>query len=446
MRGAIRSLVIFAAALLSGAAAAQPAPLGVLDAYEAARLHDPVFRGAFAEQQAGLEYAELGRARLRPVISAVVAAGLNTARVTNSNGAVDNRGQYNSSSASLQLRQPLYDREAWAARGQGLARTAASEATFRARETDLMLRVFDLYTKVLVAQDEVTLIQAQLRSLQEQLRANEQRFRRGEGTRTDVLETGAKRSVIEARLGETLDAERNARHALEVIVGRPVASLMRLKRTPIAVQPDAESLETWRLRAMDTNGDIESLRHMVEVARRELDRATSGHYPRLDLLLSTGRSVSDTTSTFEQTSRTQTIGVQLSVPIYSGGAISAQARQAAAQLVKAQADLDTKALELQVELHQQHALQRNSASRIEALSVLVQSSQQLVDAMRRSVAGGERTNADVLDAQERMAQAERDLVAARYRQLQAGLRMRSLAGVLQPQDLQAMGTLFEGPP
>lgn len=428
--------------IVSGTARADAGVLGLMQAFELARDNDPVFRGARAEQQAGLEFAEIGQARVLPTISAVVSKNRNTATVTSSNGAVDNRGTYTSGSASLQLRQPLYDREAWASRAQGKARTAASEAAFRAREQDLIVRVFDAYAKALLAQEEVTHLRAQLQALDEQARSNEQRLVRGEGTRTDVLETASNQALLRARLIEMQDAEENARNALQAIVGQPVQRLARLHVKARATTPEPETLETWRLRALDANGDIDSLRQNVEVARQELQRIQSGHHPRLDLLLSTGLSESDTTSTFQQTSRTRTVGVQLNLPIYTGGAISAQARQAGAQLVKAQADLDAKTAELQVELHRQHSLQRNSGARILALQTAVDTSQVLIEATRKSVAGGERTNADVLDARERLSKAERDVMEARYQQLLAGLRLRALAGVLREDDLRTIASQF----
>ncbi len=432
--------------IVSGTARADSGALGLLQAFEAARDNDPVFRGARADQLAGLEFAALGRARVLPTISAVVSNNRNTATVTSSNGAVDNRGAYTSNSASLQLRQPLYDREAWASREQGKARTAASDAAFRAREQDLIVRVFDAYAKALLAQEEVTHLRAQLLALDEQARSNEQRLVRGEGTRTDVLETTSRQALLRAQLIEMQAAEENARHALQAMVGQPVQRLARLNPVSVAALPQPEPLETWRQRALDANGDIDSLRQSVEVARQEVRRVQSGHLPRLDLLLSTGRSESDTTSTFQQTSRTRTVGVQLNLPIYAGGAVSAQVRQAAAQLVKAEADLDAKSAELQVELHRQHSLLRNSGDRIQALQSAVDASQVLIDATRKSVVGGERTNVDVLDARERLSKAQRDVMEARYQQLLAGLRLRALAGVLREDDLRAVAAQFSAPP
>jgi protease secretion system outer membrane protein len=136
------------------------------------------------------------------------------------------------------------------------------------------------------------------------------------------------------------------------------------------------------------------------------------------------------------------INIQLNVPIFAGGSVSAQSRQAVAQLVKAQADMDARVAELEVELHRQYSAQKNGLLRIAALESAVATSYALIEATQRSFTGGERTNVDVLNAQERLAQSVRDLTQARYEQLLAGLRLRHLAGVLGEADLREVASHF----
>lgn len=415
--------------------------MGLIQAYEAARANDPVFRGAMAVRQEGLEYQTIGRAKLLPTISGVVSNNQNQSRVTDSGGRTDNRGRYNSSTSSLQLRQPLYDREALATKEQGVARTAASEALFRLREQELMVRVFEAYSKALLASEEVRLVEAQLQSVNELLRSNEQRLAKGEGTRTDLLETQSKQELIRAELIVAQDRALNARVALQAIVGESVNKLERLAPEG-AVALVQGTLDDWRSKAFDINPEVESLKQTLEAARQEVRRVDAGHYPRLALLLSIGSSESDTTSTYRQSSRTITVGVQLNVPIFAGGSVSAQARQAVAQHMKAQAALNARVAELEVELHRQYSAQKNGVLRIAALQSAVATSHSLIEATQRSFIGGERTNVDILNAQERLAQSVRDLTQARYEQLLAGLRLRLLTGVLSESDLRVVASNF----
>ncbi len=429
--------------LVSVLACAQEGTIGLMDAYEAARGHDAQFRSAQAEREAGREYAAISRSRLLPTVSAVVSENRNRATVTNTGGGRQDRGSYNSSTNNLLLRQPLYDREAWVAHRQGKARSAASEATYRLRLQELALRTTEAYTQVLLAQDEVHLIEVQLNALEELYRANEQRFQHGEGTRTEMLETQAKRAVVQTRLNEAQDLAANRRVALESLTGMRVHRLQRLHPLPReGAAAREQTLEAWRHATQSYNPELESLRYALTIAQEEVLRLGAGHHPRVDMTVSVGRSQSDTTATFQQTSTTRTVGVQLSIPLYGGGGVSAQVRQALAQRDKAEADLAARQEEMNVDLHRQYSLQSNGPARLEALLQAVRANEELVDATLRSVAGGERTNVDVLNARERLSLAQRDLLEARYGYLLAGLRLRHIAGTLEDDDLRELSRKF----
>lgn len=443
MNGWIRCGALALSCLMPVAAWAQSdgSAMGLVAAYEAALANDPEFRMARAARDEGAENEAIGRSRILPTVSGLASYNQNDARIQEASGVVDDRGRYASSATNLQLRQPLYDRDAWVQREQGMVRTAGSEAQFRAREQELIVRVFDAYVKALLAQDEVLLVRATLDAVGGQMRANEQRLRNGEGTRTEVLETRSRLTLLEAQLVEAQDSARSALAALQAIVGVPVQSLQRIRPAGARAPVDA-GIAQWREQALAVNGEIESLRQSVEDARLEVRRIGSGHLPRLALLVSVGTNDSDTTATYRQNSQTATVGLQLNIPIYAGGSVSAQERQAAARLALTQAELDTRIAKLDVELQRQYDAQRSGVRRIDALRAAVRNGNELVDATRRSFIGGERTNVDVLDAQESLARTERDLLEARYQQMLAGLRLRQLAGVLAEEDLRKLAVEF----
>lgn len=444
-----RTLGLLGALSLSATLACAQAPetrtpsIGLVQAYEAARSHDPQFRAAQAEREAGREYAAISRARLLPTVSTVVSENRNQATVTNSGGARQDRGQYSSSTSNLLLRQPLYDREAWVAHRQGKTRSSASEATYRLRLQELALRTSEAYIQVLLTQDEVHLIEAQLLALGAFYESNAQRFRLGEGTRTEMLETQAKRAVVQTRLQEARDLAANRRVALESLMGMQVPQLQRLLPLPaVNGEAEIEPLQSWRERARSQNPELASLRLAVDIAQDEVRRLEAGHHPRVDLTVSVGRSQSDTTATFQQSSSTRTVGVQVSLPLYAGGGISAQVRQALALLEKARADQAAREAEMLVDLHRQHSLLSTGPARMAAFAEAVQANEALVHATLQSVAGGERTNVDVLNARERLSQAQRDLLDARYGYLLAGLRLRHIAGMLEDDDLRLLAQRF----
>lgn len=416
--------------------------VGVMQAYEAALRNDPAFQVALAERAVGQEHLAIGRAGTLPVVAASAGVNRNFSTIS-SEGAADERRAYTSNSVNLFVRYPLYNREALAGLRQGQARSDSSAALFTARQQDLIVRTFEAYSLALGAQEDVRLSQAQLDALDGQLRANERLLEKGEGTRTDVLETGAQRALAQSSLIEAQDVRSVANLRLASITGLPVGAVQPLAVDHQPAAEPAQSLAHWRALTQESNGVLRSLRHDVEAARQELARVEAGHSPRVDLLLSTGQNESDTVSTYRQRTRSTLVGLQMNLPLYAGGGVSAQARQAVARLNQAQAELDRQTAEVMVELQEHHARLTSSAQRIGALRQAVAAGQQLLEATRRSVAGGERTNVDVLNARERLFESERDLLKARFLYWLSELRLHQISGTLEPSHLQRIAANFD---
>ena len=138
----------------------------------------------------------------------------------------------------------------------------------------------------------------------------------------------------------------------------------------------------------------------------------------------------------------RSVGVQVNIPLYSGGAVWASTTQAVAGREKARSDLDAKTSQVLVELRKQYNLVLSSALRIDALVKSVNSARLLVQATQQSVKGGVRINLDVLNAQQQMYAAQRDLAQARYNYLLSYLRLRNAAGTLNAEDLHTVAGYF----
>jgi protease secretion system outer membrane protein len=269
-------------------------------------------------------------------------------------------------------------------------------------------------------------------------------FERGAGTRTDVLETRARYELSEADL---LEAENNldiARRKLASITGPVTTTLPRLTAEfkTLAITP--ESFEPWEKIALDQNPTLLAQRHQVNYAELDLKRVQAGHYPKMDLVASYTDSKSDSLFTFNQESRLRSIGVQMAVPLYSGGSVDAGVRQAVASLERARADMSTKTEDVLQELRRQHRLFTSSRARIDALVGAERSSQEVVEATRKSIAAGARVNLDLLNAEKQLYTTRRDLAQARYGHLVAYLRLRQAAGLLTGEDVLALDGYFRG--
>lgn len=419
--------------------------IGLLPAYEAALVNDPTYRAALRENEAGQQARVLGRAALLPVVSASYARNRNFADITTSTpGFPERRDEryYNSQSAALQLRQPLIYQEGQARYRQGIAQTQASDAQFRARSQDVIVRLVGLYAPAQYAEDQLALAIAQRDAFAEQGRSNARLFQRGEGTRTDVLETQAKLDLAEAQVLEARDNLQNARDALAAMVGMRITALDPLSEQFRGPPLEPGNIDTWEEMALNNNPEISAQRHAVEIAREEVRKMQAGHSPRLDLIASVAKNESDTINTLNQSANTRSIGVQLNIPLYSGGSVTAATAQAVANFEKARADLDGRTSQVLVELRKQFNLTFSSTARIDAARKALESATVLVEATQKSVQGGQRTNVDVLNARQQVFEARRELVLQRYNYLLGYLRLRYAAGVLSVSDLRDVAGHF----
>jgi outer membrane protein, protease secretion system len=419
--------------------------LGLLQAYEAALKNDPLYRAAYYDNEGGKEYAKIGRASLLPTVTAAYGYNKNRAVIEqpDSNGELDTtRPEYRSRVAGVQLRQPLYSQEAAARYRLGIAQTKMSDAQFSQRGQELVLRVVSAYLDALFAREQLVLAQAHRDAFIEQRKVNDKLFQRGEGTRTDMLETQARLDVAEADLLDAQDSELAARNALSAIIGMEVATLDPLGPA-FAVQPlPAGGFEVWKAKALAANPELQAQAHAVEAAYQEVRRNRAGHAPRLDLVASYNVNESDTVSTLDQSSKVRSIGVQLNIPLYSGGQVSATSRQAVAGHEKARAELQARSDKLLIDLRKEYNAAQSSGARIAALDKAVASGELLIKATEQSIKGGVRINLDLLNARHQMFVSRRDLAQARYQYLLSGLRLRAAAGELGEAEVRTLAARF----
>lgn len=418
--------------------------LGLIQAYDAALQNDPAYRAAVYENEAGQQYKVLGLSSLLPNLSASYSSSRNQADVTSktASGQRTEQRNYTSMAGAIQLRQPLVNLEGVARYYQGVAQTNYSDAQFSARRQELILRLVGAYADAKYAEDRLALAIVQRDTYAEQRRVNDRMFEKGEGTKTDMLETQAKFDLAEAQVLEAKDDLTDARNALAAIVGQEITVLDAL-RDDFRVKPmQPAGFDEWKATALEQNPEIVAQRHAVESASHEIKKNRAGHAPRLDVIASVSNSSSDTVNTFNQDIKTDSIGLQLNMPLYSGGYVSAVTSQAVSSHEKAKADLETKTNQVLIELRKNYNLTLSSALRIDALVNSVNSARLLVEATRKSVKGGLRTNLDVLNAQQQLFTAKRDLSLARYNYLLGYLRLRQAAGVVGIGDLQDIAGYF----
>ncbi|MEW9583188.1 TolC family outer membrane protein [Paraburkholderia sp. DGU8] len=419
--------------------------LGLADAYEAALGHDPVFAAAAKQKEADDANVAIGRSYLLPNVSANYSKYRN---VTDSTvfGQPPGHQVYGAYSEGVSLRQSLINFEGVARYRYGKATALAGDATFDDRKQELLVRVLAAYTDTVFAEEQLLLATAQKKAFDEQYAGNVAMFSNGEGTRTDILETKSKAELAQADVADAHDNVDNAAHTLEALTGLPasldIAGLDRLKDTYRPALPTPISFDEWREIALENNAQLISERHSVEAAEQQLKVVRAGFYPRVDLVASIGKSQSNTVDIINQRYLTKSIGVEITIPLYSGGLVQASSQQAQANYERAQFELQDKTDKVLLDLRKQYNVCVSSLTRIDALTSAVESATLQITATRKSVQAGMRTNLDVLTATQQLYLAKRDLARARYQYLLAELQLKRAAGILTPEDLFGIAQWF----
>jgi outer membrane protein/protease secretion system outer membrane protein len=161
---------------------------------------------------------------------------------------------------------------------------------------------------------------------------------------------------------------------------------------------------------------------------QELNKARAGHLPTVDLVAQVQRSRSENTISPQSSFQNRSVGIQVNVPIYSGGFVNSVTRQASAELERLDESLQAMRLDIGVRVHREYRGVVEGIARVEALEAAVRSAEVALDSARKSVTAGVRTQVDVLNADQQLWQARRDLSESRYGMLAALVRLRALAG------------------
>lgn len=421
--------------------------MSLLDAYEAALHHDPIYRAALHENEAGQQAEAIGLASLLPNLSITHSQSTSSGTITQPNnlrgGIITTEPlTFDSQISTLTLRQPLINMEAIAGYRKGKAEADSSRAKFTGRSQQLVVRLVEAYVETLLAQEHVRLAETQLNSLEELKRINERMLQKGEGTTTDVLETQSKHAIAQARVIEAKDVLQVAQLKLESIIGQKINQLDRLADTFSSRSIHLQDYDSWHALALDRNAELVTQRHTVASGKEEIRRSHAGHAPRVDLVGSLTRNKAGSFITADRDVSLGTIGIEVNFPLYTGGRVNAIAAQAKANHARAAADLDAITDKVIVELRKQYNLLLSGVKKIESLELAVKSAELLIAATEKSIRGGIRINLNLLDAQQQLHTARRDLAQARYDYLLAYLRLQLAAGTLVLDDLRNVASYF----
>ena len=433
----MRHTLVFAALMSALPAMAANANLSAV--YQMARENDADFAAARENYKAGQEKIPQGRAGLLPTINLGAKAGRNVSQTN----IVGSNGYYNSHSVSLSLTQPLYRKQNLEAFEQAKIQALLSEQQLKLAEQKLLLSVAEAYFSVLQAQDVLATAQAQKKAYAEQLAQARKSFEVGASTITDTHEAQARYDLTEAQeIAASNDLEVK-RRSLEKIINAETPELAHLTEGVRMSLPEPNKMDAWVKQAEEGSVAVQLNQSAVELARRDVERLRGGHYPTLDLAASYSTSDTPSKSSIVTSTRGGSIGVELGWLIYQGGAIDSRVREAVAIKEKTRFELESARRQSRLDARQGFLGVLSGDAQVKALEQALVSSEAQLKSTKLGLEVGVRTRVDVLNAQQQLFTTRRDLSAARYQTLLAGLQLKAAAGSLQEDDLKAVDSLLK---
>lgn len=436
----MRFLRVLVAALCVGSAGlAQAADL--LQIYRDALTQDSEYAAARASWQAGQEVVVQGRSLLLPNLSGTGSYSFNNRDLRS----VPNQ-QFDATFIGLNVSQPLFRMQNVVQYQQSRTQLTQSEAQFALASQDLILRVAQAYFDVLLAEVNLEVNEAQQRAIAQQLEQAKRNFEVGTATIVDTYEAQARFDLVISQgiaLQNDLAVKRDA---LERIIARPAPALMRPPRGIQIDPPKPNNIDAWVQEAYDTSLDVRLADSALTLAQQQVELQQTGHYPTLDAVASVGYSDNSLGQLAAQGIRGNitSVGVQLAIPIYQGGAIESRVRQAIANREKARQDLET-ARRIVAQSTRQSFLGLNSGiAQTEALRTAVVSTQSQVDSTKLGQEVGVRTEVDVLNAQQLLFSAQRDLAQAVFNSVINLFRLKAAVGQLTENDVVTVNQWING--
>ncbi|MDV2646537.1 TolC family outer membrane protein [Pseudomonas aeruginosa] len=416
------------------------ASLDLVQAYERMLLNDPQVHAARAARDAGRDAGNIARAALLPQAS--INYLRNRTRQTEyydtpSAGRQSIDDRYYGRRAGLTIEQTLFDYSAISTYRMGKTQAEYAEVQYRLQFQQEAVALIDAYLNAVLARDSLALARHQLRIYQDMLRDNERMMAEGEGTRIDILETRTQVGATESELVTYENDLADRLRELSALLGSPVQAheLMAVDLEALLPPLADDDLATLLADARQQNPEVQAARLAVRYNDLTVEREKGQFMPRVSLYAAHERIVSDTVNNRGRDYKTNTIGLQVSIPLFSGGSSYYSTRQATNRLVQSRYELERTANTTTTTLEQYYRVFHTSPGRVRTLRRNVADATALVQAMRKSVAGGERTNTDALQAERQSYQAQQSLLRTYVEWFQAYAKLQFYAGRFSEDDV-----------
>ena len=419
----------------------------LLDVYLAAEQQDQVYAAAKATYNAGLERLPQARSALRPQVNLQMPLTYNYARTDRAGGTISSGSDnYAAAGLTLSLTQALYRPENNIRVHQAQLQLTQIEAQLAQAQQDLIVRASQAYFDVLLAEDNVAVSRNQKIAISEQLAQAKRNFEVGTATITDTHEAQARYDLATAReIADQSDLEVK-RRALEILVGRQLDPLLPLRDRVVLPAPTPNDMRQWVDVAQKQSLQVVVLKTAEDIAVKEIERNQAAFKPTVDLIAHLSENYTRSNKPgFGQESTSAAIGVQLNYSIWEGGLRNSRVRESVALREKARFDTENARRLAAQDARRAFLGVTSGISQVKALEQAVVSTQSQLESTKLGQEVGVRTGVDVLNAQQQLFTARRDLYSAQYNTILNQLRLKFAAGLLARNDLIEVNAVLRRP-
>ena len=420
--------------------------------HDLALKNDPQLQAADFRRQATGENKAIARANLLPQLGGSGRWNWGSSETTVPGLELDD-SDIETNTYGLDLRQSLYRQANYEALDVARGQITQAEALYQSAYQDFLLRVSTGYFTVLTLLDGVTFAEAEEKAFKRQFEQAEQRFEVGLTAVTDVHEARASYDNARARAIVARNNLEDAKEALRELTGEYFEEYDALQESLPLVEPDPINADDWVDMALQNNPQVLAARAAVDVADSNMRLARAGHFPTLDLVAGYSQFTNekyvyrDFINGIELTTDLQvddtTFGLILDVPLYQGGRVSAQTRQARYLLDATGQDMDAANRAIVRQAQNSYRAVLAGIQEVQAFEQASISAESALEATQAGFEVGTRTIVDVLIAEQRKYQAQRDNSIARHAYILRHLQLKSVAGMLGAEDLQVVNQLLQ---
>lgn len=432
--------------------------LNLKDIYTLALANDPNWAAARYVNTGAQEKLVQGKALFLPTINLNSNLSQSSTNIQYSGQTVfnnDNRSErFNTLSYGINLNQPLYRKQNLVQYQAAQLEVNEADLQLAQAHQDLLLKTAQAYFDVLLAQDKLVLNQAQKQAIERQLALAQANFKNGVSTITDVDEAQAKfDAVLSQEIAITIDIE-NRKQALKLLTGQFPTKLYGIKADIPLQSPEAikgatvantqAALHQWLDLAQQSNLTVQLKQLAFDLANKSIELNSAGHLPTLDAVANYTRTdANGGVNGFGSDLNNTTVGLQLQIPLYQGGSVSSKVREAVAKQQKAKQEIEASRRKVELDTKQAYLEITSSIAQAHANEQTLRSTQSQLTSTTKSFKLGIRTNVDVLNAQQQVFNAKRELLQTHYTYLLGLLKLKYTSGLLSEDDLDEVNKWLE---